>query len=186
MTASESARIVPSNRASLGMMLLRVPAWNIPTVITTGSKASNCRVASVCNPTTISAATTIGSAAECGRDACPPAPRTVTDRAGRRRHQRSRPGREHPARQHAGEDVQPVRRRDPGSGGVQHSFADHGGGAVPALLAGLEHEDHVTGERGHAAGSAASRPRRAPRCAGRARRRAWCRATPRTARRSPR
>ena len=32
----------------------------------------------VCRATTISAATTMGSAPACGREACPPTPRTVT------------------------------------------------------------------------------------------------------------
>src|SRR3712207_8845650 len=43
--------------------------------------------------------------------------------------------------------VHPVRRADPRPRGVQHALAQHVAGAVPALLARLEHEDDVAGER---------------------------------------
>ena len=67
-----------SKCASSGMMLRLVPAWNEPTVTTTGSKTSNRRVTRVCSAVTISAATVTGSLARCGIDPCPPSPRTVT------------------------------------------------------------------------------------------------------------
>ena len=59
---------------------------------------------------------------------------------------------------------------------------DHVPGAVVALLAGLEHEDHVAGELGRACARAAGPRRPASRCAGRGRRRASRR---RSSRRSP-
>ena len=55
-----------------------VPAWKLPTVITTGSNTSKCLVTSVCSAVTISHATGMGSAARCGIEACPPRPCTVT------------------------------------------------------------------------------------------------------------
>ena len=55
-----------------------MPAWKLPTVITTGSNTSNFLVTSVCRAVTISQATGIGSALRCGWEACPPRPRTVT------------------------------------------------------------------------------------------------------------
>jgi len=55
-----------------------MPAWNMPTVTTTGSKMSNRRVTNVCSATTISAAAAIGSLARCGVEPCPPDPCTVT------------------------------------------------------------------------------------------------------------
>ena len=70
--------MVALSSAAAGMMLSAVPAWKLPTVMTTGSNTSNRRVTSVCRAVTISQATGIGSAARLGRDACPPRPRTVT------------------------------------------------------------------------------------------------------------
>ena len=71
-------RAVAKNLAWSGMTLSVVPAWKLPTVITTGSNTSNFLVTSVCNAVTISQATAIGSAARCGVEACPPRPCTVT------------------------------------------------------------------------------------------------------------
>ena len=71
-------RAVARNVASSGITLSAVPAWKLPTVITTGSNTSKCLVTSVCSAITISQAAGIGSAARCGVDACPPRPRTVT------------------------------------------------------------------------------------------------------------
>jgi len=59
--SGEKLRTVASNVASSGMMLRFVPAWNEPTVTTTGSKMSKRRVTIVCSAVTISAATTTGS-----------------------------------------------------------------------------------------------------------------------------
>ena len=64
--------------ASSGITLSVVPAWKLPTVITTGSNTSNFLVTSVCSAVTISQAAGMGSAARCGDEACPPRPRTVT------------------------------------------------------------------------------------------------------------
>ena len=69
-----------SKLASSGITLFTVPAWKLPTVITTGSNTSNRRVTSVCSAVTISHAAGIGSALCCGAEACPPRPRTVTYR----------------------------------------------------------------------------------------------------------
>ena len=69
---------MPRNCASSGITLSIVPAWKLPTVMTTGSNTSNCRVTRVCSAVTIAQAAVIGSAARCGCDACPPRPRTVT------------------------------------------------------------------------------------------------------------
>ena len=60
------------------MMLSAVPAWKLPTVMTTGSNTSNFLVTSVCSASTISHAAGTGSAARCGCEACPPRPCTVT------------------------------------------------------------------------------------------------------------
>ena len=55
--------------ASSGITLSAVPAWKLPTVITTGSNTSNRLVTSVCSAVTISQAAGIGSWARCGWDA---------------------------------------------------------------------------------------------------------------------
>ena len=62
-------RAVPRNCASSGITLSAVPAWKLPTVMTTGSNTSNCRVTRLCRAVTISQAAVIGSAARCGCDA---------------------------------------------------------------------------------------------------------------------
>ena len=67
-----------SNLASSGITLFTVPAWKLPTVITTGSNTSNRRVTNVCSAVTISQAAGIGSALCWGAEAWPPRPRTVT------------------------------------------------------------------------------------------------------------
>ena len=56
------------------------------------------------------------------------------------------PGGEGVARDLGGHHVDAVRRRHPAAGGVEDALVDHQAGAVPALLARLEHEDHVAGE----------------------------------------
>ena len=71
-------RAVARNLAWSGITLSVVPAWKLPTVITTGSNTSNFLVTSVCSAVTISHATGIGSAARCGIEAWPPRPCTVT------------------------------------------------------------------------------------------------------------
>ena len=64
----------------------------------------------------------------------------------RGRHERARPTGEDPGGQDRRRDVQRERRRDPLAGGIQHPLVDHVGSAVVSLLAGLEHEHHVTGQ----------------------------------------
>jgi hypothetical protein len=64
--------------AESGITLSVVPAWKLPTVMTTGSNTSNLLVTIVCSAITISQAAGIGSAARCGWEACPPRPCTVT------------------------------------------------------------------------------------------------------------
>ena len=73
--------MVSCSRASSGMTLFVVPAWKLPTVMTTGSAMSKVRVTSTCSAVTISQATGMGSAAWCGSEPCPPRPWTVTFKA---------------------------------------------------------------------------------------------------------
>ena len=61
-----------SKVASSGITFFTVPAWKLPTVITTGSKTSKRRVTKVCSAVTISQAAGIGSVLWCGAEACPP------------------------------------------------------------------------------------------------------------------
>ncbi len=44
--------------------------------------------------------------------------------------------------------MQGVRRLDPAPAGLQQALGQHRLGAARALLAGLEHQDHVTGQLG--------------------------------------
>ena len=62
-------------------------------------------------------------------------------------HQRAGPGPEGPPRVLRRHHVHAVRRVGPPAGGVEHALVDHQAGAVPALLTGLEHEDHITAQR---------------------------------------
>ena len=66
--ALENDRTVASNIAFAGMTLSTVPAWNWPTVTTTGSKISKYRVTNVSIAVTISHAAGIGSLARCGAE----------------------------------------------------------------------------------------------------------------------
>ncbi len=75
---AEKVRTVASKAHSSGMTFSFVPPAIRPTVTTSGSNASNCRVTIACSAVTISHATGIGSSAFCGRDPCPPAPMTRT------------------------------------------------------------------------------------------------------------
>jgi hypothetical protein len=59
------------------MTLLLVPAWMLPTVSTAVSVGGTSRATTVCNRTTIVAASTTGSTAACGIDPCAPRPCTV-------------------------------------------------------------------------------------------------------------
>ena len=68
----------PRSGPSAAITLSVVPASIRPTVTTTGSNTSNCRVTIACSASTISAATGTGSRARCGIDPWPPRPRTVT------------------------------------------------------------------------------------------------------------
>ena len=63
------------------------------------------------------------------------------------RHQRSGPGRHHPAAEHRRRDVQREGGVDPAPCGVEYSGLDHVPGTVVAFFPGLEHEHDVTGER---------------------------------------
>ena len=64
--AAENERTVARKCASSGMTLSVVPAWKLPTVMTTGSNTSNRLVTSVCSAVTISQAAGMGSADRCG------------------------------------------------------------------------------------------------------------------------
>ena len=73
-------------------MLLVVPAWNAPTVSTTGSKALTRRVTSVCSAAHHRGGRRDRVSAPCGAEPWPPrAADRHTQRVGRR-HQRARPG----------------------------------------------------------------------------------------------
>ncbi len=75
--AWSKVRIVPTSRASSGMMLLRLPAWKIPSVMMAGAVVrSDCRLTIVCRPSTICEATTIGSIPCQGSAPCVWRPRT--------------------------------------------------------------------------------------------------------------
>ena len=66
---SSKVRIVPTRRARSGMMLLRTPASNWPTVTTAGSRVmSSVRDTTVWSAVTISLPTTIGSIPDQGFD----------------------------------------------------------------------------------------------------------------------
>ena len=148
---SLTARIVPSISAVSGIMLFVVPAVMRPTVTTAGSNTSTERVTISCSACTISQATGIGSSARYGSLAWPPLPVTViVERVGRR-HDRPAAAAQ-PARRQRRRDVHRERagdrrrravgeRRD-----VEQAFLEHEAGAVVALLAGLEHEQHAAGE----------------------------------------
>ena len=148
---SLTVRIVPSISAVSGMMLFVVPALMRPTVTTDGSNTSMLRVTIIWIACTISQAIGIGSRARNGSLACPPRPTTsmmnrsadamigppreLDPPGGQRRRdvQRERPGHR--------------RRRAVGEGrNVEQSLVEHEAGAVVALLARLEHEQHPTGD----------------------------------------
>src|ERR1700733_1575019 len=71
-------RAVARNVALSGITLSVVPAWKLPTVMTTGSNTSNFLVTSVCSASTISHAAGTGSAARGGCEGGPPPPGTGT------------------------------------------------------------------------------------------------------------
>jgi hypothetical protein len=61
-TPSSNVRIVPTSRALSGMMLLRTPDWNWPTVTMAGSSVMlTLRLTMVCSAVTICAPITMGS-----------------------------------------------------------------------------------------------------------------------------
>ncbi len=62
------------------------------------------------------------------------------------RHHRAGPAEELGVGIHRGEDVHAVRRVGAPSRRVEHALLDHHAGAVPALLAGLEHQHHVAAQ----------------------------------------
>jgi hypothetical protein len=97
----------------------------------------------VCSAVTISQAAGIGSFARCA----PSAAADVHQDFGAGRHHRAGAGGEHAAGQHARGDVDRVRGARGVAGGLEHALVEHVPGAVVALLAGLEHEDHVAAER---------------------------------------
>ena len=126
-------------------MLRRGAGVEAPTVTTTGSKMSNRRVDQ-------RSAARGPSRTPPGSGPAPVQRRAVPARAADRHAQpvgaaMSGPGRQANTRRAvADEHVQAVGGVDPLPGGVQHALVDHAAGAVEALLAGLEHEHHVTGE----------------------------------------
>ena len=128
------------------MMFRLVPEWKEPTVITTGSKMSNCRVTIVCRAMTISQATGIGSRPRCGIDPWVPAPITRTSRPAEAAISVPRSGGEPTRRKGGGEHVQTVGSIRPSTGDLQHTFVEHPARTVVTFLAGLEHEEHVAGE----------------------------------------
>jgi hypothetical protein len=70
--------MVPTSRARSGMMLLRTPASNWPTVTTAGSWVmSILRATTVCSASTISLPTTIGSIPTQGFEPCAWSPSTT-------------------------------------------------------------------------------------------------------------
>src|SRR5579875_3422982 len=134
--SGENDRTVARKLAWSGMTLSVVPAWKLPTVMTTGSNTSNVLVTSACRAVTISQAAGMGSAAACGREPCPPRPATVTRSVSAA------------AIIGPGRLVQREGCHRSLAGGVQHALLDHDLRAVVALLAGLEHEDHAPGQVG--------------------------------------
>ena len=132
-------------------MLLVVPAVIRPTVTTEGSNTSIERVIIVCSACTISHATGIGSSARCGSLAWPPRPMTriiivsADAMIGPRRLLTQPLGSaEVMCRANAAStgDVGAVGARRH----VEQALVEHEPGAVVALLAGLEHEQHPTGD----------------------------------------
>ena len=144
-------RIVPSTCAVSGITLFVVPAQILATVTTAGSNTSIRRVIIVWSAPTISQATGTGSRVWCGALAWPPAPVTVmrsTSLAasiGPLRARRRPLGSievmwmANAALDRGGSAV--VERRQ-----VEQALVEHEPGAVVALLAGLEHEQHSSGQ----------------------------------------
>ena len=154
---SLTARMVPSMCAVSGMMLFVVPAAILPTVTTAGSNTSTERVTMICSACTISHATGIGSIVRCGSLAWPPLPVIVISSRSADAMIDPPPAAQPPRRQRRG-DVEGERpgdgrRRAVGEvGHVEQPLVEHVAGAVVALLAGLEHEQHAPGEVVAAAG----------------------------------
>ena len=147
-----------------GITLLVVPAVMWPTVTTAGSNTSTVRVTISCRAWTISQATGIGSTARCGSLAWPPLPVTVIVIV-------SAEAMIEPPRlliqpdgsddvmwmaNAAGDRRRACRRRS--GRDVEQALVEHEPGAVVALLAGLEHEQHPPGQLVAAVGE---QPRRA-------------------------
>ena len=109
-------------------------------VSTAGWCASIRRVSTICSAPTMAAAAGTGSSASCGADACPPRPVTVTRRTSAAAISGPGPGLQL-AGGHGRGDVQRVRGVR-AAVLVQQPFFDHVAGAVEALLAGLEHQQH--------------------------------------------
>src|ERR1022692_4910818 len=126
--------------------------------MTTGSNTSKRRVTSVCRAVTISQAAGMGSLVRCGREAWPPCPRKVTSSTSAAAMivpglvAITPAGQSDAATCSAYAGHRPVARR------VEHALLDHQPGPAAALLARLEHEDHVPGEPGLASGQQARRP----------------------------
>ena len=109
-------------------------------VRTAGWCASIRRVSTTCSAPTMAAAAGTGSSASCGADACPPRPVTVTRRT-------SAAAITGPARVCSSPvgTVEEMCSAYAASGrpcSDQQPFFDHVAGAVEALLAGLEHQQH--------------------------------------------
>ena len=124
--AGENERTVASKRASSGMMLSAVPAWKLPTVITTGSKTSNAarHHASAARSPSRSAAG-IGSRARCGRSRGRRARAPSRSSTSARGHERPGPGRRTRRAAAAPRHVQAVGGDGPRARGVEHALLDH-------------------------------------------------------------
>ena len=149
--------MVPRISHVSGMTLLVVPAWMLATVTTVGSNTSTRRVTMVWMACTISQA--IGHRIERAvglRGVAAGALHRDAQRV-RRRHDRPLPGAHPAARQRRG-DVDGGRGVDRARGAVgqrrhvEQALLQHVPGAVVALLAGLEHEQHPPGQVGPAGG----------------------------------
>src|SRR2546430_376325 len=141
--SGENERMVTCSLASSGMTLFVVPAWKLPTVMTTGSKMSKRRGTSTCSGVTISQGTGMGAAAGCGWGAGPPRAGGGGCQGGGGGLPRPPPGAEHAEGQSGRRDVQRVGGGRPLAGRVEHSLLDHVPGAAVPLLTRLEHEHHA-------------------------------------------
>ncbi len=159
MLASLNARTVASKVAVSGITLRRVPAWNSP-------DRDHHRVEDVELPGDHRLQRDhhlrrdhdrVGGTA-CGREACPPTPRTVTNRPADAAISGPLRVANTPRGRMLENTCSPYAADDPRPGRVQHSLGEHRGGAVVTLLARLEHEHHVARQLGPVAAEQDRRP----------------------------